>query len=141
MVFASCLLLLLMLAGCSAPPTASGPGSSPLSPVGDSGQTVAPAGNSGKIVAPTGDIGRIVTGNPVQIDRSCRSDADCTVKDVGNCCGYYPACVNLDSPTDPAAVKAQCAKNGMASVCGFPAISSCQCVNNQCQGSNQARLK
>lgn len=110
-----------MLAGCSIPPPAGSPASPPIT---------SPAG-----------IGRIVAGNPVQIDRSCQSDADCTVKDVGNCCGYYPACVNLDSPTDPAAVKAQCASSGMASVCGFPAISSCQCVNNQCQGSNKARLK
>lgn len=38
----------------------------------------------------------------VVIDRSCRSDADCTVKNVGNCCGAYPACVNVTSPTDPA---------------------------------------
>ncbi|MGY0797798.1 hypothetical protein ACW7G0_01860 [Lysobacter sp. A286] len=115
------MLLLLMLAGCSTPSTADGqPPSS---------------------TAPTSDIGRIVAGNPVQIDRSCHSDADCTVKNVGNCCGYYPACVNLDSPTDPARVQAQCASTGMASVCGFPAISHCQCVNNRCQGTNRARLK
>ena len=114
-------LLLLMLVGCSAPPISDGhPSPTP---------------------APASSIGRIITGNPVQIDRSCHSDADCTVKNVGNCCGYYPSCVNLDSPTDPARVQAQCARSGMASVCGFPAISHCQCVNNRCQGSNQARLK
>lgn len=80
-------------------------------------------------------------GDTVQIDRSCNTDAECTVKDVGNCCGYYPACVNVDSPTDPEAVKAQCAKTGMAGVCGFPAITSCQCVAGQCQGSSKALLE
>ena len=80
-------------------------------------------------------------GDTVEIDRSCTTDAECTVKDVGNCCGYYPACVNVDSPTDPEGVKAQCAKSGMASVCGFPAITSCQCVAGECKGSNKALLE
>ena len=69
---------------------------------------------------------------PVRIDRSCRTDADCTVKDVGSCCGYSPACVNRDSPTDPAAVRAQCAKQGMASACGFQEIKACACAWGQC---------
>ena len=64
--------------------------------------------------------------------RSCRTDSDCVVKDVGNCCGAMPACVNKDSPTDPAAVRAQCAKDGMASVCGFTEIAGCRCANGQC---------
>jgi hypothetical protein len=81
-----------------------------------------------------------IVAGPVRIDRSCTTDADCTVKDVGNCCGYYPACVNVDSPTDPAAVRAQCAKDGRASVCGFPAISHCQCVARQCQGTSKKML-
>lgn len=72
---------------------------------------------------------------PVQIDYSCRTDADCTVKNVGNCCGYYPACVNVDSPTDPEGVQRQCAKDGMVSVCGWAEISSCSCVQGRCQGN------
>lgn len=83
----------------------------------------------------------VPAGDTVKIDRSCSTDAQCTVKDVGNCCGYYPACVNVDSPTDPEGVKAQCAKSGMASVCGFPSITSCQCVAGQCQGSSKALLE
>ncbi len=67
-----------------------------------------------------------------KVDYSCTTDAHCTVKDVGNCCGYYPACVNVNSPTDPEGVKARCAKEGMMGVCGFPAIDSCSCVNGQC---------
>lgn len=69
----------------------------------------------------------------VQLDRSCRTDADCTVKNVGNCCGAYPACVNRNSPTDPAAVQAQCQREGRSSVCGFKEVSGCQCVQGQCQ--------
>ncbi|HEY0503617.1 MAG TPA: hypothetical protein VGD42_08985 [Lysobacter sp.] len=73
---------------------------------------------------------------PVQINDRCRTDADCTVKNVGNCCGYYPACVNVDSPTDPEGVQRQCAKSGMASVCGWEEISSCSCVQGHCQGNS-----
>jgi hypothetical protein len=66
------------------------------------------------------------------VDSSCRTSADCAVKDVGNCCGAMPACVNKDSPTDPAAVQAQCQARGMMGICGFRAISACQCDNGQC---------
>lgn len=79
-------------------------------------------------------------GGTVTVDRSCRTDADCTVKNVGNCCGYFPACVNVNSPTDPKGVQAQCAKDGMASVCGFEEIRGCQCVRGECQGDSSARL-
>ena len=68
----------------------------------------------------------------VQIDRSCKTNADCEVKNVGNCCGYYPQCVNVNSPTDPEQVKADCAREGRSSVCGFPSIDQCQCVEGQC---------
>jgi hypothetical protein len=65
--------------------------------------------------------------------RYCETDSDCAVKDVGNCCGYFPMCVNKDARTDPAAVLAQCRKDDMASICGFREISACQCVDNQCE--------
>ena len=67
------------------------------------------------------------------VDYRCSSNADCVVKDVGNCCGYYPACVNRASPTFPAQVEAECAKKGMASVCGFPVIRGCACVDGRCR--------
>ncbi len=67
-----------------------------------------------------------------QVDRSCRVDADCMVKDVGNCCGYYPACVNRDSPTFAEQVRQQCEKSGSAGICGFPEIEGCVCTNGQC---------
>ncbi len=67
-----------------------------------------------------------------EVDRSCTVDADCTVKNVGNCCGYYPACVNVDSPTFPEQVQARCEREGLSSVCGFPEIRACQCVEGRC---------
>ncbi len=66
------------------------------------------------------------------VDYSCTTDADCTVKNVGNCCGYYPACVNINSPTFPEQVMAECARNDMMAVCGFPDIAGCQCVEGRC---------
>ncbi len=68
----------------------------------------------------------------VVLDRSCRTNADCTVKDIGSCCGALPACVNRDSPTDAAAVQTRCASEGLSSACGFARIDSCRCVENEC---------
>jgi hypothetical protein len=66
------------------------------------------------------------------VDYSCRTAADCAVKDVGNCCGAYPACVNRASPTFPNRVKAECAQKHMAGTCGFPVIKGCACVDGRC---------
>lgn len=68
----------------------------------------------------------------VTVITSCKTNADCAVKNVGNCCGAMPACVNKDSPTDPAAVQAACSAKGMMGVCGFQEISACQCDQGQC---------
>lgn len=112
-------MLLAGVMGCTAPPaTPTAP--APASAVGASNPVDNP-------VAP-----RPIAATPAGPDRSCKTDADCTVKDVGNCCGYYPACVNVNAKTDPKAVQAQCAKTGQVGVCGFPAITSCQCVKGQC---------
>lgn len=75
---------------------------------------------------------------PIVLDHSCRTDADCAVKDVGSCCGAFPACVNVDSPADPAAVKAECDRLGHASTCGFREISTCKCVRGSCLAQAQA---
>jgi hypothetical protein len=69
---------------------------------------------------------------PVELDYSCNVDNDCAVKDVGNCCGAFPACVNKDSPTDPAAVKAECARQGQMSSCGFREVAQCDCRQGRC---------
>jgi hypothetical protein len=67
-----------------------------------------------------------------EVNYYCETEADCAVKDVGNCCGYFPACVSRDSPTFPERVQAECRKSNMAGVCGFPDISHCHCVKNRC---------
>ena len=72
------------------------------------------------------------------LDRSCRVDTDCAVKNVGNCCGHFPACVNVDAQPDPAAVQAACAESGMASVCGFREIQACSCVASTCEPAASA---
>ena len=77
-----------------------------------------------------------------RIDGSCKVDADCAVKNVGNCCGAMPACVNKDSPVDPAAVQSQCAKDGRMGACGFREISSCSCNAGKCEAAgNASRLR
>lgn len=68
----------------------------------------------------------------VVLNRSCATSADCTVKDIGSCCGSLPACVNRDSPANPAAVQARCARDGLSSACGFTQIDSCRCVAHTC---------
>jgi hypothetical protein len=78
---------------------------------------------------------------PGIVDTSCRTDADCAVKNVGSCCGYQPACVNVNSPTDPKGVQAECAKKGMSSVCGFPEISSCSCKQGRCEAAAGGQLQ
>lgn len=114
--------VLVCIAGCTAPTTAkeSPPNSFPTNPLD-------------RPVQP-----RPIGADPSVVNRSCKTDADCTVKNVGNCCGHYPACVNVAAKTNPEAVQAQCAKSGMASVCGFPQISSCKCVKGQCAADTQA---
>ena len=82
-----------------------------------------------------------VRGAMPTLDVSCRTNDDCAVKNVGNCCGAMPACVNKDSPTDPAAVQAQCAREGRMSVCGFREISSCRCNAGRCEPSQASREK
>lgn len=67
-------------------------------------------------------------------DLSCRIASDCEVKNVGNCCGYFPACVNKDSPVDPDAVRAECARTGTSSICGWRDIQACECEQGQCRG-------
>ena len=118
------LTLLLAITACTAPAA--------TAPVVSQPATPAPASDQSTPAKPA--------ATPVVVDSSCKVDADCTVKNVGNCCGYYPACVNVDAQTNPDAVQAQCAKSGMASVCGFPEISGCQCVKGQCAADTRARV-
>jgi hypothetical protein len=145
------LLSLLCVVGCVAP----APSTQAAADIAVAPQPASPAGQA----APSDKPERPRIGQPVrmppmsdplppervqvpspaaaQVVRTCKVDSDCMVKDVGNCCGYFPACVNRNSPTDPAAVRAQCAKSGIASVCGFNEITACRCVRDQCVGDRE----
>ncbi|MDH5674990.1 MAG: hypothetical protein OEZ06_22870 [Myxococcales bacterium] len=63
-----------------------------------------------------------------QVDYGCQTTEDCSIEDVGNCCGYFPRCVHVDSPLPPP----DCS-GGEAGVCGFPDITHCACVENTCR--------
>lgn len=79
--------------------------------------------------------------SPLAPDTRCARDADCTVKNVGNCCGAYPACVSTGARVDPDAVAADCARRGLASVCGFREVTACRCVANRCEAAPQGALE
>ena len=68
------------------------------------------------------------------IDYSCKKAADCAIKDVHNCCGEYVQCVNKKAKVDPQFITNACAKEGIGSICGAPAIGSCDCVDQKCVG-------
>ncbi len=117
----SCLFLFAM-AGCAAP----------ASPEGGAGNPPPASTPSPK---PTGGNLPPREAGAVTVDYACRTSADCMVKNVGNCCGAMPACVNKGSPTDPQGVQAQCAASGRMSVCGFAEVTACQCVSGRCESA------
>jgi len=127
--------LLLTLAACAAP--------APTSPGDAATQSASPSAPQSPTAPPLPESATqpAASGGAVTVDTSCKTDADCTVKNVGNCCGYYPACVNVNSPTDPKGVQAECTKKGMMSVCGFPEISSCSCKQGKCEAGAAPALQ
>ncbi|PWF20184.1 hypothetical protein TP38_02365 [Xanthomonas citri pv. citri] len=103
-----------------------------LACLGSTGCVAAPPADTAAPPPATGSTSGPAAGKAVIVTTTtCRTDADCTVKNVGNCCGAFPACVNVNSATDPKGVLAQCQAGGMMSVCGFREISACQCVAGQ----------
>lgn len=88
--------------------------------------------------APPAGAPTAVVADPPQLDGSCQADIDCEVKDVGSCCGRFPACVNASAQPDPEAVAERCAEAGMATVCGFREIRACACVQQRCQAAHQS---
>jgi hypothetical protein len=124
---------LLLLAGCTAPTSSQHAPDAPAARE-PAAATPAPASAAAPVAQAPDTMETAPTPkSPDEIGRSCNTNSDCAVKDVGNCCGAYPMCVNKDTKTDPAAVRAQCEKEGMASICGFQEVSGCQCVKGQCE--------
>ncbi len=80
------------------------------------------------------------TTSTIMIGYACNTDSDCVVKDVHNCCGYYPRCVNKDYIPDIGAVQSKCAEKGYASVCGWPEITSCSCIQNTCKSLQDGKI-
>lgn len=145
---AFCLLAALTLVGCTAPapnpdtptpgagvPASAPPAATPVPAVKPAPATPVPTSDTTTMEPAPGSTKPPLAGatDPTAPSRACRTDADCAVKDVGNCCGTYPMCVHKDAPVDPKAVQAQCARQGMSSVCGFREVRGCSCVQGQCQ--------
>ena len=128
---------LLALAACAAPShegaQAAVPAASDVQTAPSAADDTQAAAQPTRARAPEPAPKERAAGTPVKLDFACKTDSDCAVKNVGNCCGAKPACVNANSPTDPAGVKAECARKGMMSVCGFKPIDGCQCVQGQCK--------
>ncbi len=78
------------------------------------------------------------SSQPVTIDYACRVDSDCAIKDVGSCCGARPECVNKNSSTDPAGVRAQCAREHRVSSCVVRNLTKCGCVQRHCLPRDKA---
>jgi len=74
--------------------------------------------------------------NVPKINYSCNVDSDCIVVDKHNCCGYYPVCANKNSQPNPDFVKFTCGLSGTTSVCGYPSIDRCICLDNKCFGNS-----
>lgn len=132
--FVPAVLAALLLVGCTTPTSSQGAPESP-SARQIAAQPALPAPTAPHSVAEVSDTMETKPAPKASDDlgRSCKTNSDCAVKDVGNCCGAYPMCVNKNTKTDPAAVRAQCEKEGMASICGFQEVSGCQCVKGQCE--------
>ncbi len=142
-IAALALLLVLPPAGCASSDAGSGASAAPdaaietgtAPPPPDLVPPAADAGGRPLVEQPPSNAPASIAeaGKPGEVDDSCTTGADCAVKDIGSCCGYFPACVNVDSPTFPEQVKAECAKNDMMSTCGFREIAGCQCVEGRCR--------
>lgn len=108
--------------GASSLPTA--PGATPPPPPVPSSVAPTPAGTFDSSLKAHADL-----------TFACATASDCAIKDVGNCCGSYPACVNADSPVDSAAVARECADKGLSGVCGYPVIDACVCNAGRCEAA------
>lgn len=66
------------------------------------------------------------------VNTYCNTVEDCEIKNVGNCCGQLPKCVNKNYIPDPDFVTEKCEDEDLFSGCGFMAFNKCLCVDNNC---------
>ncbi|MBS3074963.1 hypothetical protein J4429_00730 [Candidatus Pacearchaeota archaeon] len=71
------------------------------------------------------------------INYTCEQPEDCEIKDVRNCCGYHPECVNKNSIVNASLVKELCEHGAQTGLCGYKDIKSCKCEKNKCIGSEK----
>jgi hypothetical protein len=95
------------------------------SPRLDAGNAIDDAGEEEDAASPH-DAGRAASQTPADGHFACSQQSDCVIKNVRNCCGYYPRCANVNAVFEPP----QC--QGIDSVCGFPEVTSCECRANTC---------
>lgn len=126
-------MLALTLAGCAQHPDTAG------GIAGDTSASAPPPAAEAPVMAEVPPAAHPPTVVP-EVDRSCKIAADCEVKNVGNCCGYFPACVNKASATFPDLVAKKCAEQGVAGICGFPEIRACACVEGRCEASGAVTM-
>jgi hypothetical protein len=122
------MLLLLALAAC---------GGAPRADAGEGAPVAVPPVAEGRALTaapPTDEPATLA--EPGEVDYGCEVDDDCEVKNVGNCCGYYPACVNRASETFPEQVQARCRASGEMSICGFAEIQQCRCNAGRCEAAD-----
>jgi hypothetical protein len=120
--------VLLWVAGCASPPAP---------------DETAPADTPTAMEsAPAAPAGVDSAASPLPelpaLNLRCQTDADCTVKNIGNCCGYLPACVNKASPTAPDLVLARCAASSEEPICDHPMIYACLCEQGICRADPSA---
>src|ERR1700734_2667240 len=74
-------------------------------------------------------VAKSLVANPTDPRYLCTQHIDCTVKNKGNCCGYYPVCANVYAVFTQ---EDACPGGTGFSICGFPVIDHCQCVSGEC---------
>ncbi len=74
------------------------------------------------------------------LNTSCQTDSDCAIKDVRNCCGYFPKCLNKSAPVDPKIVAQICSAQGMLGICGHAEISLCTCQDKHCTAATSSEI-
>ncbi|KAL7571191.1 hypothetical protein ACA910_008853 [Epithemia clementina (nom. ined.)] len=74
------------------------------------------------------------------VDYSCTSESDCAVKDVGNCCGTYYLCVNVNF-TPNRSLACPDGNGSMYDMCGWRDIDKCICEQGRCEGFQEPLLQ